>query len=404
MTRIIKGTSKVSNDKILCYIGGGVVSIDGSTMTTTAFFGKIVNGLASSFKSVILVVPVVSRSEAHDFTLASNVVVKNVPAGGSAVGNVKVSHRWRPVLSAAISHSDYVFIRGLFTPALGYIYYSCRHQNKPLLHWLIGNPKALLETHRRNGFVKDSLGKVYTRFWCAYLDCLHNYGKGLAGYICNGSEIYECFSKKKSWTVVSSTLTEEDYFLREDVCKLEPIIIGTLCYLRPENGVEYLLGAIDLLRDGAIELHLYGGFGKYKSYEAQLLKLVNELDLRERVKFMGQVRSVDVPSVMRKLDIFVLPTLSEGTPRVILEAQANCAPVIASKVGGIPDMITNGVSGVLVAPKSSKDLAMAISNMISNSRARREIIRNGYESAKMNDLTSLVSSIVEKYRFLGRES
>ena len=390
----------MSADKVLCYIGGGVVAVTKDGLATTAFFGKVVNELASRFKTVILVVPTVPVSEAQDFVLATNVKVRVVPSGGSALGNFKVSRRWRPVVSSAVAESDFVFIRGLFTPALGYIYRQCKAKNKPLLHWLIGNPKALLETHRRNGLIKDVVGKLYTRFWCAYLDFLHNLSHS-AGYICNGSEILDAFSRRNSWSVVSSTLSNGDYYWREDTCVSEPIIVGTLCYLRPEKGIEYLLEAMGSLRDMPVELHLYGGFGKYSSYEQKLHGVVERNNLHEKVKFMGPVRSVDVPVVMRKLDVFVLPTLSEGTPRVILEAQANCVPVIASKVGGIPDMIVNGESGVLVSPKSAVQLAEAIGSIVENGDKRRGIIFNAYNSAKRNNLASLVCNIVDKYKLLG---
>lgn len=228
-------------DSVICYIGGGVVSAQENGYKTTAFFGKIVNEIASHFKKMILVVPVVSTQTQHDWVLGSNIEVRAVPVGGTAIGNVKVTGKWKPIVTSAILSSDCVFIRGLFTPALGCIYKSCREQRKPLLHWIIGNPKALLRSHRRSGFLKDGLGIIYTHWWCAYLDYLHNSSRGMAGYICNGSEIRDAFSKLNSWTIVSSTLTESDYFWRNNTCFEKVIRIGTLCYLRPEKGIEDLI-------------------------------------------------------------------------------------------------------------------------------------------------------------------
>jgi len=78
----------------------------------------------------------------------------------------------------------------------------------------------------------------------------------------------------------------------------------------------------------------------------------------------------------------VLPTLSEGTPRVLVEARANSLPVVATNVGGIPTSVTDGVDGLLVPPKNVDALADAITRIVNDGELRRALIHNGLRSAR----------------------
>jgi glycosyltransferase involved in cell wall biosynthesis len=85
---------------------------------------------------------------------------------------------------------------------------------------------------------------------------------------------------------------------------------------------------------------------------------------------------------LRTCDIFVLPTLSEGTPRVLVEARANSIPVISTNVGGIPTSITDGFDGLLVNPKDSEAIAEAINLIAENDTLRKKLIANGLKSVR----------------------
>jgi glycosyltransferase involved in cell wall biosynthesis len=86
--------------------------------------------------------------------------------------------------------------------------------------------------------------------------------------------------------------------------------------------------------------------------------------LDKNITFTGSVNHSDVPLFLKEADIFVLPSLSEGFPVVIPEAMAAGKPVVASNVGGIPDAVTDGVTGFLVAPKNAEQLAEKIVYLI----------------------------------------
>ena len=87
-------------------------------------------------------------------------------------------------------------------------------------------------------------------------------------------------------------------------------------------------------------------------------KLANELGLKSRVKFLGTI--LDPHTVFEQFDIFVLSTNYEGHPLVILEAMSYSLPIVATKISSIPEVIEDGVNGLLVNPKDPIDLSNAI--------------------------------------------
>jgi len=105
--------------------------------------------------------------------------------------------------------------------------------------------------------------------------------------------------------------------------------------------------------------------------------MTTELGLSKTVLFLG--RRNDVPSVLVSCDLFVLPSWAEGLPNSVLEAMAAGLPVVATRVGGIPEVIEDGVSGLLVAPRDSHALAIAILQVLKNERLAKQLGRSAKE-------------------------
>jgi glycosyltransferase involved in cell wall biosynthesis len=94
--------------------------------------------------------------------------------------------------------------------------------------------------------------------------------------------------------------------------------------------------------------------------EPELKQLAYRLGLTSHVVFLGRRRHDEIPALMHATDLFVFPSLSEATPRAVLEAMAMAVPVVATRVGGMTEMIEDGVTGVLVQPASAMELAEAM--------------------------------------------
>lgn len=106
-----------------------------------------------------------------------------------------------------------------------------------------------------------------------------------------------------------------------------------------------------------------------------LRRLVYETGVAEQVHFLGARR--DSPRVLSALDLLVLPSQQEGLPNSILEAMAAGVPVVATRVGGIPEVVVDGDTGLLVPPRDPVALAHAISSLLMNSERRRRMGAQG---------------------------
>jgi len=94
-------------------------------------------------------------------------------------------------------------------------------------------------------------------------------------------------------------------------------------------------------------------------------------NIRDRFRFLGWRN--DVPAVMAALDVLVAPSLNEGMGRVVVEAGAAGTPVVASRVGGIPDLIDHDKTGILVEPRDAAAVAQAVSALIADPEKRRAL-------------------------------
>lgn len=94
-------------------------------------------------------------------------------------------------------------------------------------------------------------------------------------------------------------------------------------------------------------------------------------DLRDRVHFLGQ--RLDIPDILRASDLFILPSDSEALPTVVLEAGASRLPVVASQVGGIPEIIEDGATGILIPPRRPDLLAEKIQWVIEHPEEARRM-------------------------------
>jgi glycosyltransferase involved in cell wall biosynthesis len=137
-------------------------------------------------------------------------------------------------------------------------------------------------------------------------------------------------------------------------------LIGAVGRLYEVKGYDYLIRAVALLKERGLSVRcVLLGIGPA---EAQLRALVAELGVGEEVRIVG--RRDDVAAVTRALDVAILPSRWEGCPLAIIEYMALGAPIVASAVGGVPELIEDGVHGVLVRPRDPVALADGIQRLL----------------------------------------
>lgn len=155
------------------------------------------------------------------------------------------------------------------------------------------------------------------------------------------------------------------------------LFVGTL---RPVKGVSYLIQAMYILISKGynnINLNIIGDGEDRKSLE----DLVTRLGLTKNVTFIGHLSPEFVPYYMSLSDIFVLPSISEGFPLVILEAMASGLPIITTNVRGLPEIVIDHENGLMVKSKSPNDLADKILEIIHDDKLREEITKNNIQKS-----------------------
>ena len=173
------------------------------------------------------------------------------------------------------------------------------------------------------------------------------------------------------------------------------LFVGTL---RPVKGVRYLIEAMKIIRqrNPNTRLMLVGDGEDREKLEG----LVGEFDLKKCVSFVGRVQNEKVPVYMAASDVFVLPSLSEGFPVVSLEAMASGLPIIATNVGGLPEVVQNGENGFLIEPRNSEEIAEKILLILRDNRLRERISRNNKEKSKEYGWETIVKRLEEVYQRL----
>jgi glycosyltransferase involved in cell wall biosynthesis len=132
--------------------------------------------------------------------------------------------------------------------------------------------------------------------------------------------------------------------------------------LIPRKGVHVLIEAFPLVarRCSGARLTIAGRHANL-DYTAALRRRVSELGVTAQVTFAGELEQAELAQRMADAAVFVLPTYSEGLPRVVLEAMAVGTPVVVTRTSGIPEVVIDGVTGLLVEPGNAEDLAEHVS-------------------------------------------
>lgn len=151
-----------------------------------------------------------------------------------------------------------------------------------------------------------------------------------------------------------------------------PLLV-TVAVLRQPKGIQYLLEALpDILRRVPDTRYLIVGDGDHRE---KLKSIAAEKGVSDHVIFAGTRR--DIPQILAAADIFVLPTLTEALPTVLAEAMAAEKPIIASDVGGVPEMLDDGQNGLLIPPADPSALTEACLKLLENPERARAMGKTG---------------------------
>lgn len=183
---------------------------------------------------------------------------------------------------------------------------------------------------------------------------------------------------------------------RDDLKERDTKTIIFVGRLREVKGVRYLIDAMKIIHaaDPEVKLIIIG-----EGEERQLIeRRIIEYGLEHCITLTGAIPNEEVSTFLATSDIFLLPSLSEGFGIVIIEAMAAGLPIIASRVGGIPDLITDGKEGFLVEPKNPQQIAERVLYLINEEFLRKEISLKNRSIAEKYDWSLITQQLEEIYK------
>lgn len=221
------------------------------------------------------------------------------------------------------------------------------------------------------------------------------------------AEIRQAGGKPEKIITIYNGVDPEKYknSAREDVrqrwgIEADAALLGAVGRLHPVKGLADLLQAVAGLRSAYPHVRLLlVGDGPLR---AELERQAAALDISETVIFTGAQK--DVPAILSALDVLVLPSLAEGLSNVLLEAMAAGLPVVATAVGGTPELVIDGETGRLVPPQDAASLAQAIQQLLANPAQARQMGQAGRQRVQAHfTIRQMVRQTEQLYETLLQE-
>jgi glycosyltransferase involved in cell wall biosynthesis len=218
----------------------------------------------------------------------------------------------------------------------------------------------------------------------------------------NGREMWDLLNCRQGRVVVSSCIHERDMLPRDQLDLGQPPRLLFVGYLRPEKGIGNLLDAFETLRSRQpLKLTIVGDTDNGTDVERLVLNRIRNSPHRDDITLAGLLPfGQPLFDVYRSHDLLVLPSLSEGTPRTLVEARGFGCPVVATRVGGIPSSVDDGRTGLLVAPNDSVGLAVAIDRVLSDDPLRRRLIDEGLKESHRHSVEYFAGQLVDELNIL----
>ena len=319
---------------------------------TNAALGRMIDELARRFPGARLCMPLVEKREpimAHAIALGDDAITALPPMRTTIAAQRYFAQAVR-TLRGFVRDRDALFVRLPFQTPLALL-----GLKRPQVLQVVSDPVEVVRAS------SDYHGPVR---WLA-LAFAHHLERTIRRLvhaprtrtIVNGRAMWDKLGCREGRVVVSTCLTREEMRPRADLALSRPPRVLFVGYLRPEKGLDVLLDAFEALRARRpLRLTLVGGSDRGSDTERRIIERVRRSPNAADIEMRGMVDyGPELFEIFRSHDVMALPSLSEGTPRTLVEARSLGCPVVASRVGGIPTSIDDGKDSLLVAPGSATE-------------------------------------------------
>jgi glycosyltransferase involved in cell wall biosynthesis len=151
-------------------------------------------------------------------------------------------------------------------------------------------------------------------------------------------------------------------------------LVLTVGFVGARKGYLDILDAVpDLVRFNNSMRFVFVGGEEHPGENHPVFQRIKELNLARWVHVMGEVHRSEIPSYLAAADLFLLPSREEGMPIAILEAMRAGLPIVTTTVGGIPEMIEDGFSGILIEPGNPHEIAEAVTRLVKDENLRENL-------------------------------
>lgn len=357
------------------------------------YLGRFIDTLAAHFDAVTLFqhIPGAGENSKFDYRIqATNVELISLPPRGSTLNRVLNARRYTNFVKEQIPYLDAFLIRGP-TPLLPPMARVMR--KTPTILMLVGDYLAGIDSLPQPLWRRELI-RIWS--WLNFLGQLNAAKRSLV--VVNSRALYNKYIGKAAqlFETRTTTLSENDFYFRADTCQNQPVHMLYTGRMDPAKGLLDMVHALTLLvQEGeAVVLNLVGWAEEGSDILARIEETATNNGVIDRVIFHGyKAVGPELFTFYKRADIYVLASQSsfEGFPRTIWEAMAHCVPVVATKVGSIPDFISEAAE--LVEPRDPSKLAAGIKRVIHNQDLRKGNIKRSFKLVAQNTLEYQVGAM-----------
>lgn len=364
----------------LCMIYSADVRRVGEQYYLNRTYGREVESLLPYVEEVILCNPVAPASSVEGLLPSPpRVSVRPLPYYRRWTESYRIIPLAIPVLQQAIRQSDLIYVR--MPSPLGLVsFVLSRLFGKPVVLHIVGDQRQQYEASHYRGV----MGGI-ARFVVEFNEWSTQRMVNRALTIVQGEELVRKHKRNGNRVVnlTRSPISVGDVVERTRPIGDRPLRLVYVGALLEKKGVGDLIQALPTLSLAGVDWRLeIIGSGPQ---ELALQKVVEEAGVGKAVEFLGAILSEEeLFRHFRQADVCVVPSRSEGMPRVLLEAMAAGAAVIATRVGGIPGIVREGENGLLVSPGTPSEIAEAILRLTRDPILFERLVRNGRETALLH--------------------
>lgn len=377
-------------------ITGSVASrnVDGKVVLNFAI-GRLLEALKKEFPNAKVCLPILPEPRGvmnHVLQFSAENIVE-LPPLRTTLSSQKYFFQTRKVIRQFSNESDLLMVRLPFQVP------SCLlNLNKPKVLQVASNPYAIVKVSSDYRGVMSFVAQRFAKHLERTMQKLVR--EKNTRTVTNGKELWDLLNCQNGRVVVSSSLFESEMKPRTNFNLNIPPRLLFVGYLRPEKGVNTLLKAFTIVRKKrALKLTLAGGSDRPTGTESLIRKSIASNPFSNDIAILGSVDfGEDLFNLYRSHDIYLLSSLSEGTPRTLVEARCFGSPVIATNIGGVPTSVTNGVDGLLVPANDPESMADAIEKILDDDKLRRGLIDEGLRRSREFTLENFAANIVEELK------